>query len=342
VSGPEAGIILCAVGAERFAVDLAALEGIERTDLLQLSPADDGVSGWLLGAREDVPVWSLARLLGRSDNGAAREERAVLMVPAARGGGRVGWLVVRVERLAAPPREIHPLPSPFGSAHAVGVCAVVRTADGLALQLDPEALRSDRPAPAADAADVAVGGAVAAEPPMAEDGVLCSPIGAAAPGTGRALIAELLARSADGRPVAVALAAGQVREIVGAQAIVPVPGAPDHLPGLLLWRDRALPVLDLVRRVAGPGRLSVVALPASRFVVVSAGAEEVALPVGRDVRFERLPLPAHPLPRVPELDGAGLLGSYDLAGSLLLVFDIARSLAGKERESHTFRPAGLS
>jgi chemotaxis signal transduction protein len=329
VSEAEAGIVRCALGAERFAVDLAALEGIERTDLLQFSPAEEGVSGWLLGAREDLPVWSVARILGWPEPSVARGAGAVLVVPAARGGGRFGLLVDRVEPLEAPPRQIHPLPSPFGSAHAVGVCAVVRTADGLLLQLDPEALRPDRPAAAAD---VAVVGVVAEEPAMAEDGVSGSPLDAAAQGPSRALIAELLARSADGRPVALALAAGQVREIVGAQAIVPVPGAPAHLPGLLLWRDRVLPVLDLVQRVAGSGRLSVVALPASRFVVVSVGEQEVALPVGRDIRFERLPLAAHPLPRASELGGAGLLGRYDLAGSLLLVFDIARSLAGQERE----------
>ncbi|HEV7669278.1 MAG TPA: chemotaxis protein CheW [Thermoanaerobaculia bacterium] len=318
---------IAVLGAERFAVDLDALEGIERTDLLQLSPAEGGVSGWLLGAREDVPVWSLARLFGRPEGGAARTERAVLMVPAAGGGGRFGLLVDRVERFEAPPRGVHTLPAPFVPARVAGFCGVVRTADGLLLLLDPQALRPDREG-VAERSSLGVGQLACprAEASSAPTKNLTMSV-AGAPTTGRVLIAELLAHSADGRRVALALGAAQVREVIGAQAIVPVPGAPDHLPGLVLWRDRPLPVLDLARRLGGPDRLSASGLAASRFVVASAGVEEVALPVGRDVRFERLPLLARPLRLPPELAVPEVLGGYDLAGSLLLVFDLARSLA---------------
>jgi len=327
VSMPATDLGLCALGAERFAVDLAGLDGIERTDQLQLSPAADGASGWLLGASEDLTVWSLARLLGRPEANAARGDGAVLVVRESAGGGRFGLLVDRVEPLESPWAS-HPLPSPFVSARVTGICAVVRNEDRLLLQLDPEALRPDRPA-AAESSSSGLGGQLAC--PRAEASSAptknLTPRGAGVPGSGRALIADLLARSADGRPVSIALAAAQVLEVVGSRSIVPVPGAPDYLPGLVLWRNRPLPVLDLARRVADRGRLSVSVSPASRFVVASAGAEEVAIPVGRDIRFERLPLPAPPLRLPPELIVGEVLGGYDLAGSLLLVFDLVRSLS---------------
>jgi chemotaxis signal transduction protein len=296
------------------------------------------VSGWLLGAREDVPVWSLARLLGRPEGRAARGDRAVLMVPAAGGGGRFGLLVDRVESFEAPPRGAHPLPAPFVLARVAGFHGVVRTADGLLLRLDPQALRPDRPSCDHVAASAPEEPAVSPEEAFAGGAAAYLQYGR---GIGRVLIAELLAESADGRRISLALSAAQVREVVGAQEIVPVPGAPDHLPGLVLWRDRPLPVLDLARLVAGPDRPSPSALPASRFVVASAGTEEIALPVGRDVRFERLPLPARPLRLPPELRIAEVLGGYDLAGSLLLVFDIARSLAGTDRDRPVPSPSAL-
>lgn len=316
-----ARIAHCRVGADRFAVDLSALLGIERTDRLQLAPAESGSEraaeiGWLLGAREDVPVHSLARLLGRSAASRAARGAGVVLVHSGRSGaGRFGVLVDGIERSDRPTEAIHPLPELFLRWGIYGFRGVVEEAGALSLLLDFAALVAGRAEslepqyPVRPAADKQDGAEIATRP------------------ASRVLIADLNARSSEGRQVSIALAAGQVAEVVEALPIVPVPGAPAHLPGMILWRDTPLPVLDLARNLTGPGRFEPLDLQAARFVVVAAGPFHVAVPVGREVRFERLPLPVRPLPLPPELAISEVLGSYDFAGSLLLVFDFARSLA---------------
>ena len=317
-----ARIAHCRVGADRFAVDLSALLGIERTDRLQLAPAESGSEraaeiGWLLGAREDVPVHSLARLLGRPAASRATRGAGVVLVHSGRSGaGRFGVLVDGIERSDRPTEAIHPLPELFLRRGIYGFRGVVEEAGALSLLLDFAALVAGRAesleaaqCPVRPEADRHAGAEVASRP------------------ASRVLIADLNAQSAGGQQVSIAFTAGQVAEVVEALPIIPVPGAPAHLPGIIHWRDTPLPVLDLARILTGPGRFPALDLQAARFIVVAAGPFHVAVPVGREVLFERLPLPARPLPLPPELAISEVLGSYDFAGSLLLVFDFARSLA---------------
>lgn len=315
-----ARIAHCRVGADRFAVDLSALLGIERTDRLQLAPAESGGEraaeiGWLLGAREDVPVHGLARLLGRPAAREARGSGVVLIYSGRSGAGRFGVLVDGIERSDRPTEAIHPLPELFLRWGIFGFPSVVEEAGTLSLLLDFAALVAGRAEsreakwrirPGAGKHD---GAQVATRP------------------ASRVLIADLNARSVGGQRVSIAFAAGQVAEVVEALPILQVPGAPAHLPGVILWRNTPLPVLDLARNLTGLGQFEALVLQAARFVVVAAGPFHVAVPVGREVRFERLPLPAHTLHLPPELAISEVLGSYDFAGSLLLVFDFAGSLS---------------
>lgn len=318
-SAAPAGIARCRLGRQDFALDLDRAEGIEGIERLQLSPADRGAFGWLLGEREDVPVWSLARLLGRRLD-AAPEAALVLVFPAGPLGGRFGVLVDGVEPLGAPPEAVHPLPSPFLRCGSRGLGGVVVAAGEPLLLLDPEALRPERTdAPGSpEPAPPGGGGPAAPGPPRLLHDVSRR--------SGQVLVADLLARTAGGRHAALALPAAQVIEVVGARPIAPVPGAPDRLPGLILWRDRALAVLDPARCAAGPDRLAADEPPAARFVVADTGAELVALPVGRGLRFQPLPLPARPLPRSGS-EAPEVLGRYDLGDSELVVLDLARALA---------------
>lgn len=68
-----------------------------------------------------------------------------------------------------------------------------------------------------------------------------------------------------------ALDVRQVREVVPAVAVRPVPHAPPEIAGLATWRGQVTPVIDLVRLLLGqpcPSRMS------SRMVVVDYGREK--------------------------------------------------------------------
>ncbi len=323
-----ARIAHCTVGEQRFAVDLNSLEGIERTDRLQLAPgeaggaADSAEIGWLLGTEEDVPVLSLARLFRRSSEPLAvgTRGRGVVLVVGGAGAGRFGVLVDRIERMERPPEAIHPLPEAFLRLRVNGIRGIVQAAGELSLLLELKGLRG-----------LGEGGAFGGDRKGFKDLKEREEIENGDHGTGRqaatrVLIADLLARDSGGRRVSIGFAAPQVAEVIEALPILAVPSASAHLPGMILWRDQPIPVLDLARRLSGSGQLLCFDLPAVRYVVVAVGAVHVAVPVGRDVRFEHLPLPARPLELPPDLEVPALLGGYDLSGSRLLIFNLLRSL----------------
>lgn len=131
-----------------------------------------------------------------------------------------------------------------------------------------------------------------------------------------------------------ALAASQVQEILLPQPVAPAVLASPLLVGFIAWRKRAVPVLDLVRGLAGgePSPLEVGGR--GRLVVarVAALGMDVAFPVGGDVRVAAAPSEAEPLgvdrPPVDERFVRGLFRTQD---AVLAVPDLAALL--------TWRPA---
>jgi two-component system chemotaxis response regulator CheV len=67
-----------------------------------------------------------------------------------------------------------------------------------------------------------------------------------------------------------------VREILGAEAWLPIPGARAEMPGVIAWRGRAVPVVDLAAPFGLP-RLAGSARP--RTLIASVAESIVALPV---------------------------------------------------------------
>ncbi len=68
-----------------------------------------------------------------------------------------------------------------------------------------------------------------------------------------------------------------IREILGAEVWLPIPGARAEMPGVIAWRGRAVPVVDL----AAPFGLSRLAgsSPRPRTLIASVAESIVALPV---------------------------------------------------------------
>ncbi len=124
-----------------------------------------------------------------------------------------------------------------------------------------------------------------------------------------------------------ALPSGDVRELVRAARLTPLPRAPDVVEGLLNLRGELLPVLDWRRRFRLPPRpLS----PADHFIVARAGARRVVLRVDRAEGL--LALEAGVLDTSPrELPGVGYVaGALKLPDGLVLVHDLATFLSEAE------------
>jgi chemotaxis signal transduction protein len=68
-----------------------------------------------------------------------------------------------------------------------------------------------------------------------------------------------------------------IREILGAEAWLPIPGARAEMPGVIAWRGRAIPVVDLAAPFGSPRLQSGEAR--SRTLIASVAESIVAVPV---------------------------------------------------------------
>lgn len=132
----------------------------------------------------------------------------------------------------------------------------------------------------------------------------------------------LLACEVAGRRLA--LRAAEVREVVRAVAVAPLPRAPDVVDGLINLRGEPVPVLDVRRRF---GLAASEVLPGQHFVVARAGARTVALRVDR--ALELLEVPEEAIRSAePAVSGAeGVEGIAVLPDGLLVIHDLTRFLS---------------
>jgi purine-binding chemotaxis protein CheW len=124
-----------------------------------------------------------------------------------------------------------------------------------------------------------------------------------------------------------ALPSTDVRELVRAARLTPLPRAPDVVEGLLNLRGELLPVLDLRRRFRLPPRpLS----PMDHFIIAQAGARRAGLRVDRAEGF--LTLEPGALDETPStLPGVGYVaGAVKLPEGLVLVHDLRSFLSEAE------------
>lgn len=124
-----------------------------------------------------------------------------------------------------------------------------------------------------------------------------------------------------------ALRAMEVREVVRAVAVAPLPNAPDVVDGVINLRGEPVPVLDVRRRFGlAPSEVS----PREHFVVARAGPRTVALRVDRALELVEVPEEAirSAEPAVPGAEGVE--GIALLPDGLLVIHDLARFLSPGE------------
>jgi purine-binding chemotaxis protein CheW len=123
------------------------------------------------------------------------------------------------------------------------------------------------------------------------------------------------------------LPSADVRELVRAARLTPLPRAPDVVEGLLNLRGELLPVLDLRRRFRLPARpLS----PMDHFIVARAGPRTVVLRVDRAEGMLNLEAGTWD-ETAGELPGVGYVaGAVKLEEGLVLVHDLRTFLSEAE------------
>jgi purine-binding chemotaxis protein CheW len=126
------------------------------------------------------------------------------------------------------------------------------------------------------------------------------------------------------------LPTADVRELVRAVAITPLPNAPSVIEGVVNVRGQVLPVLDVRARFRLPAKPLD---PSDHFIVASAGARGVILRVDRASHLALIDEASVQSPQTLGPGGTYVAGVAKLPDGLVLIHDVATFLSAAEAAS---------
>ena len=252
-------LVRCRVGGGSFALPLERVAEVVALGST-IAPAPRGWIGTLVRDERPAPIGDLTFLLDLAPTTVNRREaRAVIL----RGGADDPFLGVLVEAIPTVSEigdtALQPLP-PIARPTVTGlVCGTIILGDELLLVLDADALRERLAAGVTRGGDgritelralprreVGNGGRIPVERPQHATKPLTGEL--------QALVVAAMETADGGSGFAPALPMTWVQEVRAWTAPRPLPHAPASLAGLLVWRERTLPVIDLAQRLTGiPG-----------------------------------------------------------------------------------------
>jgi chemotaxis signal transduction protein len=315
------------VGEEIYGLNTSWVRGVQRAELLLSGAELDGGAapdpppdGWLSGddGEQPLPVYGLGRLLGLPTQAQSGSQRVVVI-----DDGAHPWamLVDRVSRVVPLPAEqILSLPSILVTPSANYFQGVIRREENLNLLLAPERLH-----PAAGTDGPRDGGST--EPVFSIHHPMPSPVVGEGSersdqGEGRIVVFSVSAASPDEGDISLALSVSQVPEVLDLPPVTPVPGAPPFALGLINWRGRSVPIIDLAQRLGLASGIAVnehSRLMVTRSAIGTEQARLLAFPIHPTVRVLRLPLPSHPSQQPLPVDPSLTHGAFTLKNETLIV-----------------------
>jgi chemotaxis signal transduction protein len=305
-----------------WAVAGGSVREVVGTERLQRNPrpAAGSPHGWLLGEREEIPVY-LPEEAGPGSGAGTGASVVVVLQPAA--GPPCGLAVEAVDEVRQEPISRLRLLPELAAGRRWAFPRVVLWDDGLALEIAPEAV----PHLAAPARPAEAGGAewtAASAAPMAGEPRFGTWLPRASSSAGLFVFTLPGSGALD-----FALPAAQVVEALSAIMPRPVPGALGPLLGLLAWRGEALPVLDLARAVGLPPSPPPPRGASFAHAVVARAAHRrqlLVFPVERMAGVRQGPFP-QPAAAVAPFPGARrVLGAFGDGERMLVVPDLDGAL----------------
>lgn len=296
----------CQAGGRSYYLDASAVRSVHRKEEWRLNWRSDSPLGWIRHRGEEVPILDLARALGIMHTIVA--DNAVLVDteegPKAWGVGGVGRVVV------LPPERVLPIPESCRGESSPPWVGLVTGEGTQALCIAPQSLGHPEPA-------------------FSTCRTWNEADGPKQLATGRAILFHSFPCRQKTREIRFCLGFGQIAEFVTTPRLIPVPGARPWVAGLIVWRGRSIPVIDLHWGVAGKR-----AEPSETedYIVVRANASGALLAAPITGKPEAVDLP---FPCEREEDARLALpgwfrGSFQHEGQLILTPDFGRIL-GPER-----------
>lgn len=286
-------IARCEVAGRLFGLDLSAIVGIQPCEVVRFEATDsEMVVGTIASLGQRLPVYSLAQLLGLPNS----RTHAGHCIVATDGIDVWGLLADRVSHSESrTASEVVPLPALITGSSASMIQGVICEMGDEGLPMIVLDLKRLRPRPQ----EVTVAGDVAIRPMSASVDLPASGLNV----VHRQLIAFSPAAADEADNVRYAFSVRQVSEIIRIPNSVPLPGSPDSVVGLTVWRKGPLPI---VRFASSRKRSDRPADSTDRVAVVR--VPECELPLGLLVKPECEQLSC-PLPGTPV--SAGSIGQQE-------------------------------
>lgn len=261
----------CSVGREKYFVDLGGVASIQQSNVVAQLPTAEQPVGQLDTAQGPIPVYSLSHLL--SGEFQPLTSRAYCLI-IHRDGRRWGLMVDQIQqsieitqdRLMRLPRDLH---ADWCLGSALPNDSLEESAPASRKESAPEQLRDPQDNQVLLVLNPA---AIDGQSPLTFGGNFAN---ATADLTGftssqsvttvrQLVLFDLTQKNATSERISLALNAAQIMEVSGPQAITALPHAPSGVLGLIAWRGRAVPLLNLSTMLGLPDH---VASRFTRFVI---------------------------------------------------------------------------
>ena len=310
ISGDSLRLVRCEAGGQHYCLDMDCVQSIQRGERFQHEPGAEGLLGWLPGKGARVPVYSLQQ---RFEKHATPDTATGTFLVLASQRGPWAVSVDKVSRaIEVGTNHVTALPSILAGTHAGRVKGIVALAEEFSLYLSSDGLHPENPAE--------VSGPSRPERRRSARSGMSEGSGTSTQRIRRMLMFELPGFDQQQKALLCGLSISQIPEVVSYQPVMPVPASPDRVVGLVRWRDRPVPLIDLGQQF-GLGTLD---YQLGVRLVIARGTKDgelCAIPA-TSLRGESLPLQHSPFKDDLPVDKALLRGVFTVEGKTLLVPDI--------------------
>ena len=244
MSGKELRFIQCWAGERAYGLDMAWVRSIQRVDRLTRAAREDGAIGWLALGNQRVAVWALTDRLGETAVSDSKSQRVIVLNDPNHSWGLLVDRVSRVE--TAVNDDVHLVPTVALNPAKPYFDRVIRQGENLLMLLSPECLHPESECLRV-ASMMSSGWGESGNyqlPTASKDGEQAM---VGQDKRGQIVIFQLPEQERDAS-LSFLLSISQVPEILEPLPLLPVSGTEEHVVGIVNWRNRPVPIVELGQR----------------------------------------------------------------------------------------------
>ncbi len=308
------------IGDSNYFVNMSWVQSIERTDNLNRQPGSGNIIGALSIERTSIDVFSFSSLLNLEQTEEDVVSERVVVIK--KQDIRMGLLVNSVSGIVEVQQDlVFGIPRIADSNVSDYFDNIAISEDQLYLSISPDFI-------AGRLSDNTIDSEVNETILTQTNKVDQNGTNGRTAGSNQILLFQMLDEVGKLSEYVFGMSISQILQILEPQKILEIPGSPDFVYGLINWRNRPVPVIDLYKRI---GFKNSKITDQTRFVVARTltGGHIVCFPVYFDVNVKKLPLPHQKLPLESDIDMSLTKGTFKAEDYSLVIPDMDKIVFSK-------------